>query len=156
LAQATAPSARARKETDGAIKEMANITHEEMRVQASDTYAGQIVTSVKRNFGRCIEVLRLAPATSSSRSEMMLTLTVPVVAVATAILPAVLPQPGLRLMCALTLALVLALFVGHRLVIVQSMNKEQTYKLTGALMGTFLFGLVFALICADCMAMLTH
>jgi hypothetical protein len=48
------------------------------------------------------------------------------------------------------------MFVGRRLVIVQSMSADQTYKLTGALMGTFLFGLVVALLFCECLGLIAH
>jgi hypothetical protein len=135
---------------------MANVTHEQTRVPTSDTYTGQILSSVTRNFGRCLEVVKTVPPKPIRRSEIVLTLSVPALALAAVILPAVLPMPATRLMCASILALVLIMFVGRRLVIVQSMSADQTYKLTGALMGTFLFGLVVALLFCECLGLIAH
>jgi hypothetical protein len=135
---------------------MRDITHEQTRVQISDTYTGQILNSVNRNFGRCFEVVKTAPPRSVKRSESIVTLSVPALALSAAMLPAVLPVPATRLMCASILALVLIVFVGRRLAIVQSMSADQTYKLTGALMGTFLFGLVVALLLSECLGLIAH
>jgi len=135
---------------------MGNITQEVTRPQPSDSYAGQILISVKRNFGRCLQAIKAAPPTSTKLSEILLVLSVPLLAMLMAFLPIVMPLPATRFLCASGLAFMLAIFVGHRLIIVQSMSTEQTYSLTGALMGTFLFGLTVAVICSECLGMIGH
>ena len=123
--------------------------------QQSSSYANKHQSYVWQNFARCVKSVQIAPK-AVSKSEKMLVLSVPFTAITAAIVPRMLPDPVTGFLCAAILSLALAVFVGHKLIIVQFMSKQHTYMLTGALIGTFLFGLAFALLFSEGIRMLSR